>query len=636
MSHLPVIVGMGGINSAGRSSFHHAYRRLVIDALPAEQARQTLTNLAVLMGLIQYQNSSWIDHQGTEVNLEQFLKSNRAQLLNSTLIRKLETNLFDASQLPHHQRATLNEGTDQIIRFSIPTRKLPSHIPSNWTVTASSNDRTSDVVITGRMDVLFNDSHQSAVNTAGQLPTGFDPATLYASRNHPRGLQMSVYGASDAISSMGIDWETVTKKVNPDQIAVYAGSSMSQLDYNGNGGLLQARLLGKRVTSKQLPLSFGEMPADFINAYLLGSLGTTGTNLGACASFHYNLHQGIRGIQSGTHRVAIVGGSEAPILPEVIEAFVNMGALADDAKLKQLDNTQEPNHQRACRPFAENVGFTLAESAQFIVLFDDSLALELGASIYGSVNDVFINADGYKKSIASPGVGNYITMAKATAATKAVLGAKDIKHKTFVQAHGTGTPQNRVTESAIFTDVARQFGIESWPITAVKSYLGHSLACSGADQLASTLGIWKYGIIPGILTTETLADDVSTEHLNFLLKHQEIDPSTMDAAILNSKGFGGNNATASILSPELTKKMLAHKHGKQALTDYQQRNESVEEAAAAYELRTSRESVHPVYKFNNDVKGAEDVSFAGDELRVRGYETGINLDLPNRYLDMCD
>ena len=61
--------------------------------------------------------------------------------------------------------------------------------------------------------------------------------------------------------------------------------------------MLKARLLGKKVTSWQLPLGLNEMPADFINAYLLGSLGTTGHNNGACATFLYNLQQGMRDIQ---------------------------------------------------------------------------------------------------------------------------------------------------------------------------------------------------------------------------------------------------------------------------------------------------------------------------------------------------
>ena len=62
------------------------------------------------------------------------------------------------------------------------------------------------------------------------------------------------------------------------------------------------------------------MPTDFINAYVLGSVGMTGSITGACATFLYNLQKGIDVITSGQARVVIVGNSEAPILPECIGA----------------------------------------------------------------------------------------------------------------------------------------------------------------------------------------------------------------------------------------------------------------------------------------------------------------------------
>src|SRR5690606_23606447 len=212
--------------------------------------------------------------------------------------------------------------------------------------------------------------------------------------------------------------------------------------------------------------------------------------------------------------------SEAPITPEVMEGYSTMGALATDAALLELDrhkNLSQPDHARACRPFGENAGFTLAESAQFTVLCDDELAIELGANILGSVNDVFVNADGYKKSIASPGVGNYITVAKAVAATRNIIGDEGLRRRSYVQAHGTGTPQNRVTESHILNMVAETWGIERWPVAALKSYIGHSLASSAGDQIASSLGLWQYGVIPGILNTEKVADDVEQARLDILL-----------------------------------------------------------------------------------------------------------------------
>jgi len=92
--------------------------------------------------------------------------------------------------------------------------------------------------------------------------------------------------------------------------------------------MLKARYLGQRVTSKFCPPGFAEMPADFVNAYVLGSLGATGASLGACASFLYNLRHGVEDIRSGRARIAFVGAAEAPITPEVMEGYNAMGALA--------------------------------------------------------------------------------------------------------------------------------------------------------------------------------------------------------------------------------------------------------------------------------------------------------------------
>ena len=192
------------------------------------------------------------------------------------------------------------------------------------------------------------------------------------------------------------------------------------------------------------------------------------------------------------------------------------------------------------------------------IAFDEmnQKAMEMGANIYGSVADVFINADGFKKSIPGPGIGNYITVGKAMGTIKSMLGDQALQQNTYMQAHGTGTPQNRVTESHIFNELAKVYGLSKWPITAIKAYIGHSLACASGDQIASSLGVWQDGIIPGINTTPSLAEDVHSSHLNFLLEHTEIDPTTMAATLINSKGFGGNNATAAILSPTVTKSML--------------------------------------------------------------------------------
>jgi acetoacetyl-[acyl-carrier protein] synthase len=431
----------------------------------------------------------------------------------------------------------------------------------------------------------------------------------------------------------------VKQNVAADQIAVYAGSGMGQLDYNGYGGMMQARLLGKKVTSKQLPLGYAEMPADFINAYLLGNLGTTGTNVAACATFLYNLRQGIRDIQSGSHRVVVVGTSEAPLVPEIFDGFGTMGALADDASLRQLDKLskdQIPDFRRACRPFGYNAGFTLAESAQCIVLFDDELAMELGANIYGGVNDVFINADGFKKSIASPGLGNYISLAKAAAATKNIIGQEGLATRSYVQAHGTGTLQNRQTESHIINQIAETFGIQGWPVAAVKSYIGHSLASSSGDQIAASLGVWAEGIIPGILTVDEIADDVTHSSIDFLLKHADVGKQAMDAVIINSKGFGGNNASASVLAPHVVEKMLTKRYGEKAISKYKSLNETVAQTSQEYDTSAMAGENRTIYKFDHNVLGNESIELSNGNLSVSGLTREISLELENPYEDMCD
>ncbi|MBO6704353.1 MAG: beta-ketoacyl synthase [Pseudomonadales bacterium] len=617
MSRLPVIVGFGGVNPAGRSSLHHGYRRMVIDKLGTEAQDKTFASLAALMNR----------DGSTSAEDRQFI-------LDHTLIRRLETNLFDANNIPLHKRATIKSTSAEAITFSLKRNHVPDNPPENWAL-KENEDGTVDVTVPGDLDILFNDTRSSRVLAAGQLPTGFEPEKLYQSRNHPRGLQLTVFGASDALNSLGISWDEVRKRVPADQISVYASSAMGQLDTNGSGGLLQAGLMGKRVSSKNLPLGLAEMTADFVNAYILGNVGTTGANIGACATFLYNLRQGIQDIQSGKFRAVLVGGSEAPLTPDVIEGYRTMGALAEDEALNKIDGVEsgEANHRRACRPFAENCGFTLSEGSQFIILFDDKLALELGANIYGAVADVFINADGYKKSIPGPGIGNYVTVGKAMGVIRSILGEDALRNRTYMQAHGTSTPQNRVTESHIFNELASAFGINKWPVGAIKAYIGHSLACASADQLIGSLGVWQEGIIPGIATSDQIAEDVHQSHLDFMLQHREIETTDMDAVFINSKGFGGNNATAAVMGPHVVRRMLEKKHGKDAMTRHAGLNEAVVEESAAYDESMIAGENSAIYNFGVGVVQGEELTISNSCISIPGLDNEVSLEVENPYSD---
>ena len=391
-------------------------------------------------------------------------------------------------------------------------------------------------------------------------------------------------------------------------------------------------LKGHRITSKMMALSLVDMPADFINSYVINSVGATGNNVGACATYLYNLRMGCADIQSGRAKVVIVGNSEAPLVPEIIEGFRVMGALATDESLCTLDGVDTPDNRRACRPFSTNTGFTLGESAQFIVLMDDELAIKLGANIYGSVADVFVNADANKKSISSPGVGNYVTVAKAASLAQAILGENGLQ-QTYVQAHGTGTPQNRTTESHILNEVAKTFAVKHWPVTSVKAYVGHSISAAGGDQLMTALGVWQYGWIPGIQTIDHIAPDVYNSNLSILMQHQYAGNYGIEqrAVLINSKGFGGNNASALILSPHETLKILSQKYLSETMQEYYSKNEKVKARSAAIDKETAYGQERIIYKFGESVMDQSSIKMTRSTISLSEFLQNIELPTINPY-----
>jgi acetoacetyl-[acyl-carrier protein] synthase len=579
MSNLPVIVGIGGMNAAGRSSGFHSYKRMIAESLSEDIMKSTWLDLCHRMGIL-------------EPN-QRLTQSHIDAAIEGTLVR-------------------------QITHFD------PKNIPINKLVNKGAPDTDPRQLESSFM--------ASKVSCAGQTPEGFKFGDLYNSNNHPRGLSLAVYGASDLMNSIGLSWQEITSLVRPDQISVYASSALGQIDNYSMAGLVGNPLNGKRVSSKMVALAMADMPGDFVNSYIVNNVGTTTANLGACATFLYNMRQGINDIKHGRAQVSLIGCSEAPVVPDLIEGYRTMGALAEDHQLAKLDGG-EVNHRRAVRPFSANAGFTIAEATQFILLMSDELALKTGANILGSVPDVFVNADGNKKSISAPGIGNYITLMKAASMANSLLDGK--LSKTYVHSHGTGTPQNRVTESHVINEVAKTFNVEKWKTTSVKAYVGHSVASAAGDQFSSALGVWKYGYIPGIKTIDHIADDVHQSNLDILMKDDFVGEmgSDMDASLINSKGFGGNNATAVLLSPEKTMDMLQKKHGKQSIVSYRTQNELVRQKSDEVDQNICNGDESVIYNFGTELIDGEEIKLSTDEVKLPQFANAIKMPKAEEFSD---
>ena len=498
-------------------------------------------------------------------------------------------------------------------------------------ISLSEEKKTEKEILSGTLIRQIDDfldpkglmTKQIGVNAGAKLPDFYEIDNLYNSKQHPRGIKMTVFGVNDALYNLGINWrEDIQPLLDPNRVAVFAGPAIGQLDEKGLGGLMQSRLQEKRASSKHLSMSLIEMSADFINAYILGSVGKSGQVAGACATFFYNLNAATTLIKSNEVDFAVIGSAEAPINPEVTDGFFATTGIADDKKILAMQERHgEPfdkvDFSKACRPFGDNCGLVLGESSQFAIVTSLEFAIEIGAEILCAVPNVFINSDGIKKSISSPGIGNYLTMGQAF---KKYLKDHEKPKLSCVIAHGTGTFQNRSTESDVLSKCATSMGMKDLRVTGLKGYLGHTMGPAGGDQLACSLGIFDHGIIPGLNSTPKLADDVITKNLNFCMKHEEIDTSELDAFFLNAKGFGGNNATTSIYKSDFVTKILPKLFSKSKLTAYEAALEKTRENKLVYNSNCLEGNFNLIYRANEEILNPEtDLEMTSEAIKLKDY-----------------
>ena len=498
-------------------------------------------------------------------------------------------------------------------------------------ISLSEEKKTEKEILSGTLIRQIDDfldpkglmTKQIGVNAGAKLPDFYEIDNLYNSKQHPRGIKMTVFGVNDALYNLGINWrEDIQPLLDPNRVAVFAGPAIGQLDEKGLGGLMQSRLQEKRASSKHLSMSLIEMSADFINAYILGSVGKSGQVAGACATFFYNLNAATTLIKSNEVDFAVIGSAEAPINPEVTDGFFATTGIADDKKILAMQERHgEPfdkvDFSKACRPFGDNCGLVLGESSQFAIVTSLEFAIEIGAEILCAVPNVFINSDGIKKSISSPGIGNYLTMGQAF---KKYLKDHEKPKLSCVIAHGTGTFQNRSTESDVLSKCATSMGMKDLRVTGLKGYLGHTMGPAGGDQLACSLGIIDRGIIPGLNSTPKLANDVITKNLNFCMKHEEIDTSELDAFFLNAKGFGGNNATTSIYKSDFVTKILPKLFSKSKLTAYEAALEKTRENKLVYNSNCLEGNFNLIYRANEEILNPEtDLEMTSEAIKLKDY-----------------
>jgi acetoacetyl-[acyl-carrier protein] synthase len=108
----------------------------------------------------------------------------------------------------------------------------------------------------------------------------------------------------------------------------------------------------------------------------------------------------------------------------------------------------------------------------------------------------------------------------------------------------------------------------------------------------------------------------------------------MDTSFINSKGFGGNNATAAILAPHIVIAMMEKRHGKKKITQHAHLNEAVKENTHLYDEQAIAGANSIIYQFGAAVVEGQDLGLSPGNISIPGYEQEISLDIPNPYKDM--
>ena len=321
-----------------------------------------------------------------------------------------------------------------------------------------------------------------------------------------------------AAADLAVKDAALGSDLDPERIGVFVGCGM------GGAAALEAayRSTGGRVPPLTIPAFMPNAPAAHV-AMRHRAQGPVLTYSVACASSGVAIAEAAKAVQRDEVDVAIVGGSEALIVPGVILAWQAMQTLAGFAPGEATT---------ACRPFAaDRSGFVLGEGAAFMVLESAERAARRGARAYAELAGWGVSCDAAHLSKPdAAGQARALRSALRTAGlTPAEVG--------YCNAHGTATKIGDVVESEALRTVWGD-AIGQLRVSSTKALHGHLLGAAGAlEAVITVLALHRRQLPPN---AHCHAADAACL-LNLVLTPGEAAPG-LQAAISSSFAFGGTNA----------------------------------------------------------------------------------------------
>ncbi|CAG9609183.1 beta-ketoacyl-ACP synthase II [Pseudoneobacillus rhizosphaerae] len=326
-----------------------------------------------------------------------------------------------------------------------------------------------------------------------------------------------------AASLMAVkDADLTINEENAPRVGVWIGSGIGGMETFENQFETFLNRGYRRVSPFFVPMMIPDMAAGQVSI-TLGARGFNSCTVTACATGTNSIGDAFKVIQRGDADVMVTGGAEAPITRMSVAGFCANTALSTN---------QDPS--KASRPFDKNRdGFVMGEGAGIVVLEELEHALARGAKIYAEIVGYGATGDAYHITAPAPeGEGGARAM-------KMALDDGDLKPEDidYINAHGTSTEYNDKYETYAIKTV---FGEHAYKlaVSSTKSMTGHLLGAAGGVEAIFTVLAMNENILPPTINLETPDPECDLDYVPNEARQREIK-----AAISNSLGFGGHNAT---------------------------------------------------------------------------------------------
>ena len=352
---------------------------------------------------------------------------------------------------------------------------------------------------------------------------GFDPIPAFPSpkeiRRTDRYSQFGVYAGWRALQDSGLD----LNKENCDEIGVFIGSGIGGLATTTEQHKTLLERGPGRMSPFTIPMLISNMASGLFSMYN-HLRGPNFATCSACATANHAIGEAWRTIKMGDASVMFAGGSEAAVIPIGIGGFCAMKAMS----------TRNNDPKTSSRPFDQDRdGFVMGEGAGIIVLEDLEHARKRGARIYCEIVGYGNTADAHHLTAPSPG-GEGASRSMKMALRGGGLNPEDI---TYINAHGTSTPQGDIAETqaikTVFGNHARKVVVSS-----TKGATGHMLGAAGAVETAVCVMAIKTGIVPPTINLQHPDAECDLDYVPNVAREMPVN-----AIINNSFGFGGHNST---------------------------------------------------------------------------------------------